>query len=95
MSYRTQSLLAHDESFLSRVTACVASEGESTPQRWAHENQWILSAQPGFDAAYAYAIAAGVVDPGNDEGVITDGQILAAVQAIRSNGVTPGATPAQ
>lgn len=89
MSYRTQAVLAYDQQFLTRVTACVAREGESRPENWAPEHRWELSAQPGFDESYSYAIDTGVVDPGNNEGVINDSQILAAVQALR--GTTAGA----
>ncbi|WP_157992984.1 hypothetical protein [Leucobacter luti] len=43
-----------------------------------------MSAQPGWDAAYASALAAGNEEPGADPGVITDGMILAAVRALRN-----------
>jgi hypothetical protein len=67
MSYKTQALLAKDDQLLARVTACAATEGIP---------------EPGWDAAYAYAITAAIPNPGNDEGCITDGMILASVQAI-------------
>ena len=50
---------------------------------WAQQQPWALSAQPGWDAAYASAIAAKNPAPGADEAVISDGMILAAVQALR------------
>jgi hypothetical protein len=83
MSYRTLAQLAHDEHFLTRVTACAATENIAGPERWSRENQWQLAAAPGFDDAYAYAKNTGVEDPGNNEGVINDSMILSAVQAIR------------
>ena len=82
MSYRTQALLAVDEHIIDRVTACASTQGRQAPQRFAYEHAWKLSAEPGWDAAYAYALNAGTVDPGNAESVITDGMILSAVQAI-------------
>jgi hypothetical protein len=47
-----------------------------------------MAAVPGFGEKYSYAIATGVVRPGNDPAVISDGDILSAVQAIR-NGEAP------
>lgn len=91
MSYRTQALLAEDAFITTRVTACAAREGENDPRRFALENKWKLSAQPGWDEAYSYAIDTGVANPGNEEGVINDAMILAAVQLLRSNGTNPPA----
>lgn len=46
---------------------------------------WQCCASPGWGQAYAYALDTNVTDPGNDPAVISDGQILAAVQPL----VTP------
>lgn len=89
MSYKTQALLAKDEKLLDRVTACAATEDIFEPAQWAYAHRWQLSAEPGWDAAYAYAINAAIPNPGNDEGVITDGMILSSVQAM----VTAEASP--
>lgn len=89
MSYKTQAKLAEDTELSPRITAAVALEGEREPVQWVYANRWQLSAQPGWDAAYAYAIAAGNTHPGDDEGVITDGMILSAVQALRGTEATP------
>ena len=83
MSYRTQAVLADDPQLAIRITACAAREGEQEPYRFAIENKWKLSAQPGWDEAYSYALDTGVTDVGNNEGVINDAMILSAVQAIR------------
>ena len=82
MSYKTQAQLAQDESFKLRVAACAAKEGIPGPLAWADQFLWALSATPGFDEAYAYAIGTGVTDPGANEAVITDAAILAAVQPL-------------
>lgn len=82
MSYLTQARLAGDQAILHRVTACAASEGIGDPSYWAQAHSWVLSAQPGWDDAYGYAFRSGVESPGEDEGVITDQMILAAVQKI-------------
>lgn len=82
MSYRTQAVMATDDKLMQRLIACAAREGVDNPFQWAHSRNWIFSAEPGWDDAYAYAIATGVQDPGNNEGVITDGMICSALQAI-------------
>lgn len=84
MSYSTQALMARDNALLLRVTACAADEGIANPETWAWSHQWELSAQPGWDAAYAYAITAENPNPGDDSGVVTDAMILSAVQSIKA-----------
>jgi hypothetical protein len=91
MSYRTQAQMAEDQHLLTRITACAATQGLTDPHTWAWSHRWKLSAEPGWDAAYAYALAALNDNPGNDEGVITDGQILSAVQMI----LAPAEAPAE
>lgn len=83
MSYLTQADLADDGDLRRRVTACAALEGIPNPEGWAYERRWELSAQPGWDAAYAYAVGQGVERPGSDAAVISDQMILAAVQHLR------------
>lgn len=80
--YADIAALANDLEFRMRVTACAASEGESQPELWAQTYRWQMAAQPGFGEAYASALASGVERPGNDPAVITDPQILAAVQSL-------------
>ena len=84
MSYRTLACLATDPDLHARLAACAAAEGMTDPHplAWASNHQWQLAASPGWDAAYSYALATGVPHPGADEGVITDGMILAAVQPL-------------
>lgn len=83
MSYKTQAALSQDSTLFNRISACAALEKITDPVTWAYNNKWEFSAQPGWDAAYAYALAAHPgSQPGDDESVITDGMILSAVQAI-------------
>lgn len=89
MSYTTQAQLAGDNEMIVRVTACAATQGIKTPETWAWDHKWQLSAQPGWDEAYAYAIDTGVQHPGSQISVITDAQILSAVQAIIAAEATP------
>jgi hypothetical protein len=84
MAYWDQSLLSRDEQFRDRIAACAAVElptSDVQPLRWADTHQWQIAAAPGFADAYASALAASVPDPGKDPAVISDAQILSAVQA--------------
>lgn len=91
MAYSDIALLQGDPDFRARLTAAVSVESEAgnlpaidpnATAQWTHERLWRFAAQPGFGDAYAYAVATGVPRPGNDPSVITDGQLLAAVQAV-------------
>lgn len=87
MAYSDVTLLAQDYDFQLRTAACIAVEtqAEAVPPNapgWAADHAWQMAAAPGFGAAYASALASGVVRPGWDPSVISDNQILAAIQAI-------------
>lgn len=84
MSYGTLARMATDPDLHARLAACAATEGMTSPHplAWASNHQWQLAASPGWDAAYAHALATGVQNPGASESVITDGMILAAVQPL-------------
>jgi len=74
--------MAQDRNLLTRIMACAAQENKPQPQQWVQRFNWKLAASPGWDAAWDSAVASGIHDPGNDESVITDGMILAAVQSV-------------
>lgn len=82
--YSDIALLSSDNDFIMRTRACAATEGELDPVQWSQDHQWQMAATPGFGDAYAYALATGIVRPGNDPSVITDPMILSAVQALQS-----------
>ena len=82
MTYAAMAEMARDEDLLARVTACAAEQGADSPEYWTHEHRWQIAAQPGWASSWDYAHAAGVARPGWDAGVITDGAILASVQAL-------------
>lgn len=84
MSYYDISVMAKDGHLRERIAACAVTEGITNPHptAWADKHQWQLAASPGWGAAYSYAAATGNDNPGQDEAVVTDGMILAAVQAI-------------
>ena len=90
MSYYDVSLLASDQDFAMRSMACYATETlqspDADPNSWWSEHSWHMAAVPGFGDAYASALANEVENPGRDPGVITDPQILSAVQALISQG---------
>lgn len=89
MSYNTQIRMTLDRELAKRIVACAATEGVADPEAWVIANKWTLSAQPGWDAAYAYAIDSKNLHPGEDEAVIADASILTAVQSILAQ-TTPG-----
>lgn len=85
MAYSDVALLSQDYDFSQRVTAAVATEQTTNPSYWVSANIWSVASAPGFGDAYASALVAGVERPGNDPSVISDGQILAAVQPLLTN----------
>jgi hypothetical protein len=84
VSYLTVSRIAADQFMRLRCGACAAVERIPDPENWSFRNSLLLSAQPGWSEAWESALAAGNEQPGKDAAVITDGMILAAVQAVRS-----------
>jgi hypothetical protein len=86
MSYATQSQLAQDQDFINRCNACATEEidpaSPTNALAWVQVNAWKLAASPGFDEKYEYAINTNHSRPGWDAAVISDGDILSAVQAL-------------
>jgi hypothetical protein len=83
MGYWEQSVLSQDIDFIHRVASCAAVERPAEDAlSWAANNSWRVSAAPGFADAYSSALAGGVPNPGRDPSVISDGQILSAVQGL-------------
>lgn len=84
MSYLVISQITQSGSLQNRLTAAAAQEGKGAPDyaSWVFAHIWDFASEPGWDAAWASAQAGGVTDPDSNEGVITDGMILAAVQAM-------------
>jgi hypothetical protein len=84
MSYSSQAQLSNDSDFLARTSAAAAVEVPKThqPTQWAADHIWWMAASPGFADAYESALAGNVERPGNDPAVISDEQILAAIQAV-------------
>ena len=75
--------MRHDEALKRRVIACAAMENQFQPASWWESYVWLVVARSDWADADTYAVDTGVADPGGNPGVINDGMILAAVQAVR------------
>jgi len=84
MAYSDIALLTTDNDFIFRIRACSSTEGELDPIQWTADHIWQMASMPGFGEKYAYALANGVARPGNDQSVISDNDILSAVQSLRT-----------
>lgn len=87
MSYLTQNEIANSTAMLARVAQAAAEENlGSDPDRWTYENRRDWASAPGWDDAWESYRASHPdepeLDPGLDEGVITDGMILSQVQSM-------------
>lgn len=65
---------------MNRVGFCAETEGLGFD--WGVEHRFQVAAAPGFSDAYASALAGGVPNPGRDQSVISDPEILSAVQTV-------------
>ena len=84
MTYNAIAAAAQDHDLRQRVAACFAQEttGPEQPEALASVHMWRIVANGPIADAYSYAVAANVPNPGKDEAVVTDANILAAVEAI-------------
>jgi hypothetical protein len=94
MTYLEQNDVANSPTMAARVAQAAATEGvPDNPDAWANERRREWAAAPGWDAAWASALASHPedpdFDPGADEAVITDSMILSQVQAMHTEGNTP------
>jgi hypothetical protein len=83
VSYSDIAMMADNNDLRMRITAAAAEENKTRPyEQWVAQNIWQLAATPGWDDAWASALASLNPRPGWDAGVISDGMILAAVQPL-------------
>jgi hypothetical protein len=95
MSYLTQNEISSNSSMQNRIAQAATSEALPegvNADAWMIDNRREWAAAPGWDAAWESAkvshpddpdaSAATYYDPGADEAVITDSQILSQVQAM-------------
>lgn len=90
-AYLTISEIAASGSMASRVSACAASEGmTSGVEMWTTSHRWEWAATPSWAEKWDYAVETHPdeedYDPGADDTVITDADILSAIQPM----VNPG-----
>jgi hypothetical protein len=95
MTYLGQSAIAGNQSMAARVAQCAAQQEIPNPDQWTSVNRRTWAASPGWDDAWASALASHEdnpsYDPGADEAVITDAMILSEVQAIMPEPVAAAA----
>lgn len=88
MSYSSIVEMAQSQSLRQRITAAVAAEGIDNPEQWAGSYIWKIVAAPSWDDQWDYAKATYQVNANPDLGarndVISDGDILASVQAVQA-----------
>jgi hypothetical protein len=83
MTYSDIADITESGSLRRRLSAAAAQEGKSKPvEVWVSTFIWEIASAPGWADAWASAVAGHIPDPGDDEGVITDGMILAVVQPL-------------
>lgn len=83
MSYKTIADMAESGSLLRRLVACAAVEKKTKPYlQWVSDNLWDIVASPGWSEKWESAVAAEIEDPGGNESVITDDDILAVIQPM-------------
>ena len=99
MTYLTLGTISRDQWMSDRIAASAAQEGVTDagidPDTWMGAWRRVWAAAPGWAAAWDSAVAAGIVEPGRDPAVITDGMIRAQVQAMRPFRLVGDAPPKQ
>lgn len=90
MSYQSTVEMAGSPSLASRITAAAAGEGLLDPLSWTQSHIWHVVSAPGWAPAWDSAKQSQTDDDNPDTGmrpgVITDGMILSAVQAVIAEG---------
>lgn len=102
MSYLTQNEISQNAAMTNRVAQAATAEDlgafDSGADSWASTYRREWASAPGWDAAWESAKVSHPddgdpstppYDPGMDEAVITDGQILSQVQAMLADQATP------
>ena len=89
-NYWSVSLVKNDSDLQARVISCAALENIPDPEFWAMSHAWDYASQPTWGEKYQYALDTNNPAPGQDDAVITDADILSAVQQIRAEEQPPG-----
>ena len=80
--YYTLALMVNDQHLNLRLIACAAVEGIPDAGQFITDHIWEFMAMPEWAAKYQYALDTGVADPGLSLSVISDEDILSAVQLV-------------
>lgn len=83
MSFSDIAAIAEDNNIQRRIRAAAEQENvQPNAGVWVASAMWQFAVQPSWADKWASAVAAGKPDIGSDPTVITDADILAAVQAL-------------
>jgi len=86
--YLTISTIAGSWTMTQRITACAAQQAQDTPETWTAEHRWDWASTPNWATQWDYAVETHppvegeIYDPGADQTVITDQDILTRVQQL-------------
>lgn len=85
-SYSSIAHITATPPFQDRLTACAAQQGVEDPATWVWNHRWVLASMPGWGGKVDYWQDANPEEPADgwatDEAVISDADILAAVQPM-------------
>lgn len=88
MSYTSIQDMAQNGPLRGRIAAAAAAEGIDDPDTWTADRMWKFASQPGWGDKWAYAVDNYQINSNPDFGVrtdvISDGDILTAVQALNT-----------
>jgi hypothetical protein len=88
MSYTSVVEMANSSSLIGRLTAGAAGESIANPEQWTRTYLWKLVSSPGWSDQWQYATDTSTVNTNPDLGirndVISDGNILSAIQAVHT-----------
>jgi hypothetical protein len=73
---------ATQQAQLGNSTLQINGPGGSDPIDWVNMNKYLWAASPSWGEKWSSALAGGEEEPGKNEAVITDADILATVQAL-------------
>jgi len=86
MSYNSIRDMAQNGPLKGRITAAAAGENIANPDQWVSDRMWDFASQPNWGAQWDYAVDNYQINANPEFGartdVISDADILAAVQAI-------------
>jgi hypothetical protein len=86
VTYNAIVAIANSQTLRLRIQAAAAEQNITNPDQWVQARMWQLAASPGWADKWVSALESTTVnsnpDIGQRDDVVTDGDILAAVQAL-------------